>query len=244
MADNLPGVSGPSVPPVEKQVEGGERIEGVGIEDSKGGEDRNIPDNMCLDTFSPIPIQIITNRLVSDLNKQGKKTFIRKPRPIEGFSEGNLVAPSINKGEDPEKIKKRREFESLSMAVMKNSEFQLWKRISQNVIYRAFVVSTLKEKLTDSKDEATLCSVGSSSKSSEYRPINISVNFYSDPECKIKVSTTAFFPHLKVDAAIVSFKLKKSGGLSVFFLHQKLLLNVNNNTNFLSKFLFCFCIKT
>ncbi|GER32324.1 ribosomal RNA small subunit methyltransferase A, partial [Striga asiatica] len=61
-----------------------------------------------------------------------------------------------------------------------------------------------------SKVEATLCLVGSSSKSSEYRPINISVNFYSDHECKIKVSTTNFFPQLKVDAAIVSFKLKKA----------------------------------
>ncbi|GER54754.1 ribosomal RNA small subunit methyltransferase A [Striga asiatica] len=58
--------------------------------------------------------------------------------------------------------------------------------------------------------EATLCLVGSSSKSSEYRPINISVKFYSDHECKIKVSTTDFFPQLKVDAAIVSFKLKKA----------------------------------
>ncbi|KAK6162446.1 hypothetical protein DH2020_002287 [Rehmannia glutinosa] len=59
------------------------------------------------------------------------------------------------------------------------------------------------------QDEAALRLVESSVKSSEYRPINIFVNFYSDPEYKIKVSRTNFFPQPKVDAAIVAFKLKK-----------------------------------
>ncbi|GER31289.1 ribosomal RNA small subunit methyltransferase A [Striga asiatica] len=59
------------------------------------------------------------------------------------------------------------------------------------------------------QDEAALRLVDSSLKSSEYRPINIFVNFYSDPEYKMKVSRTNFFPQPKVDAAIVSFKLKK-----------------------------------
>ncbi|KAL3618684.1 Ribosomal RNA small subunit methyltransferase, chloroplastic [Castilleja foliolosa] len=59
------------------------------------------------------------------------------------------------------------------------------------------------------QDEAALRLVDSSLKSSEYRPINIFVNFYSDPEYKIKVSRTSFFPQPKVDAAVVAFKLKK-----------------------------------
>ncbi|CAA0842625.1 Ribosomal RNA adenine dimethylase family protein [Striga hermonthica] len=59
------------------------------------------------------------------------------------------------------------------------------------------------------QDEAALRLVDSSLKSSEYRPINIFVNFYSDPEYKMKVSRANFFPQPKVDAAIVSFKLKK-----------------------------------
>ncbi|KAH6779825.1 Ribosomal RNA adenine dimethylase family protein [Perilla frutescens var. hirtella] len=60
------------------------------------------------------------------------------------------------------------------------------------------------------QDEAALRLVDSSIKSSEYRPINIFVNFYSVPEYKIKVSRTSFFPQPKVDAAIVAFKLKQS----------------------------------
>ncbi|GFP98530.1 ribosomal rna small subunit methyltransferase a [Phtheirospermum japonicum] len=60
------------------------------------------------------------------------------------------------------------------------------------------------------QDEAALRLVDSSLKSSEYRPINIFVNFYSDPEYKIKVSRTNFFPQPKVDAAVVAFKLKKT----------------------------------
>ncbi|KAK4853657.1 hypothetical protein QYF36_012438 [Acer negundo] len=47
-------------------------------------------------------------------------------------------------------------------------------------------------------------------RTSEYRPINIFVNFYSEPEYKIKVPRTNFFPQPKVDAAIVTFKLKQA----------------------------------
>ncbi|CAJ1816979.1 unnamed protein product [Sphenostylis stenocarpa] len=42
----------------------------------------------------------------------------------------------------------------------------------------------------------------------EYRPINVFVNFYSEPEYKFKVPRTNFFPQPNVDAAVVSFKLK------------------------------------
>ncbi|CAA2966802.1 ribosomal RNA small subunit methyltransferase, chloroplastic [Olea europaea subsp. europaea] len=59
------------------------------------------------------------------------------------------------------------------------------------------------------QDEAALRFVDSLSKSSEYRPINIFINFYSDPEYKFKVPRTNFFPQPKVDAAVVAFKLKQ-----------------------------------
>ncbi|KAL0428939.1 UNVERIFIED_CONTAM: Ribosomal RNA small subunit methyltransferase, chloroplastic [Sesamum radiatum] len=59
------------------------------------------------------------------------------------------------------------------------------------------------------QDEAALRLVDSSLKTSEYRPINIFVNFYSDPEYLLKVSRTNFFPQPKVDAAVVAFKLKQ-----------------------------------
>ncbi|KAL0379592.1 UNVERIFIED_CONTAM: Ribosomal RNA small subunit methyltransferase, chloroplastic [Sesamum angustifolium] len=77
------------------------------------------------------------------------------------------------------------------------------------------------------QDEAALRLVDSSLKTSEYRPINIFVNFYSDPEYLLKVSRTNFFPNQKsftildlcllfevlaaqVDAAVVAFKLKQT----------------------------------
>ncbi|XP_073154716.1 ribosomal RNA small subunit methyltransferase, chloroplastic isoform X1 [Henckelia pumila] len=60
------------------------------------------------------------------------------------------------------------------------------------------------------QDEAALRLVNSSINSSDYRPINIFVNFYSDPEYIAKVSRTNFFPEPKVDAAVISFKLKQS----------------------------------
>ncbi|XP_020243748.1 ribosomal RNA small subunit methyltransferase, chloroplastic isoform X2 [Asparagus officinalis] len=60
------------------------------------------------------------------------------------------------------------------------------------------------------QDETALRLVDASLGSSEYRPINIFVNFYSDPEYKFKVERSNFFPQPNVDAAVVRFKLKKS----------------------------------
>ncbi|KAH0980367.1 hypothetical protein GBA52_007544 [Prunus armeniaca] len=51
--------------------------------------------------------------------------------------------------------------------------------------------------------------VESSLRTSEYRPINIFVNFYSDPQFICKVPRTKFFPQPNVDAAVVKFKLKQ-----------------------------------
>lgn len=60
------------------------------------------------------------------------------------------------------------------------------------------------------QEETALRLVESSLRTPEYRPINIFVNFYSDPEFKLKVSRTNFFPQPNVDAAIVKFKLKRA----------------------------------
>ncbi|KAI4354974.1 hypothetical protein L6164_003794 [Bauhinia variegata] len=60
------------------------------------------------------------------------------------------------------------------------------------------------------QEETALRLVESSLRTSEYRPINILVNFYSDPEYIIKVPRTEFFPQPNVDAAIVTFKLKSA----------------------------------
>ncbi|XP_058104761.1 ribosomal RNA small subunit methyltransferase, chloroplastic isoform X1 [Magnolia sinica] len=60
------------------------------------------------------------------------------------------------------------------------------------------------------QDETALRLVDASLGTSEYRPINIFVNFYSDPEYKFKVSRTNFFPQPNVDAAVVTFKLKQA----------------------------------
>ncbi|XP_052171698.1 ribosomal RNA small subunit methyltransferase, chloroplastic isoform X2 [Diospyros lotus] len=47
-------------------------------------------------------------------------------------------------------------------------------------------------------------------RTSEYRPINIFINFYSDPEYKFKVPRSNFFPQPNVDAAVVAFRLKRA----------------------------------
>ncbi|XP_025015576.1 ribosomal RNA small subunit methyltransferase, chloroplastic isoform X2 [Ricinus communis] len=52
--------------------------------------------------------------------------------------------------------------------------------------------------------------VESSLRTSEYRPINVFVNFYSDPVYKFKVPRSNFFPQPNVDAAVVTFKLKQT----------------------------------
>lgn len=59
------------------------------------------------------------------------------------------------------------------------------------------------------QDETALRLAEPSLRSSEYRPINIFVNFYSDPEYKFQVPRSSFFPQPNVDAAVVTFKLKQ-----------------------------------
>lgn len=62
------------------------------------------------------------------------------------------------------------------------------------------------------QDETALRLAEPSLRSSEYRPINIFVNFYSDPEYKFQVPRSSFFPQPNVDAAVVTFKLKQPTG--------------------------------
>ncbi|XP_008809062.1 ribosomal RNA small subunit methyltransferase, chloroplastic isoform X2 [Phoenix dactylifera] len=59
------------------------------------------------------------------------------------------------------------------------------------------------------QDETASRLADCSLRTSEYRPINIFVNFYSDPEYKFKVERTNFFPQPNVDAAVIRFKLKQ-----------------------------------
>lgn len=59
------------------------------------------------------------------------------------------------------------------------------------------------------QEEAALRLVDPSLRTSEYRPINIFINFYSDPEYKLNVPRANFFPQPKVDAAVVAFRLKQ-----------------------------------
>ncbi|XP_070681339.1 ribosomal RNA small subunit methyltransferase, chloroplastic isoform X2 [Malus domestica] len=59
------------------------------------------------------------------------------------------------------------------------------------------------------QEEAALRLVEPSLRTSEYRPISIFVNFFSDPEFIMKVPRTKFFPQPNVDAAVVKFKLKQ-----------------------------------
>uniref|UniRef100_A0A2P2KF00 rRNA adenine N(6)-methyltransferase n=2 Tax=Rhizophora mucronata TaxID=61149 RepID=A0A2P2KF00_RHIMU len=60
------------------------------------------------------------------------------------------------------------------------------------------------------QEETALRLVESSLETPEYRPINIFINFYSDPEYKLKVPRSNFFPQPNVDAAVVTFKLKQA----------------------------------
>ncbi|XAR54097.1 16S rRNA (adenine(1518)-N(6)/adenine(1519)-N(6))-dimethyltransferase [Bertholletia excelsa] len=60
------------------------------------------------------------------------------------------------------------------------------------------------------QEETALRWVESSLRTSEYRPINIFINFYSDPVYNFKVPRSNFFPQPNVDAAVVTFKLKQA----------------------------------
>ncbi|XP_073012486.1 ribosomal RNA small subunit methyltransferase, chloroplastic [Typha latifolia] len=59
------------------------------------------------------------------------------------------------------------------------------------------------------QDETALRLADVSSQTSECRPINIFVDFYSDADYILKVERSNFFPQPNVDAAVIRFKLKQ-----------------------------------
>ncbi|WVZ78094.1 hypothetical protein U9M48_025859 [Paspalum notatum var. saurae] len=60
------------------------------------------------------------------------------------------------------------------------------------------------------QDETAVRLADASIQTPEYRPINVFVNFYSEPEYKFRVNKDNFFPTPKVDGAVISFKLKNA----------------------------------
>ncbi|KAJ1277638.1 hypothetical protein BS78_04G018500 [Paspalum vaginatum] len=60
------------------------------------------------------------------------------------------------------------------------------------------------------QDETAVRLADASIQTPEYRPINVFVNFYSEPEYKFRVNKENFFPIPKVDGAVISFKLKNA----------------------------------
>ncbi|XP_030457441.2 ribosomal RNA small subunit methyltransferase, chloroplastic isoform X2 [Syzygium oleosum] len=74
--------------------------------------------------------------------------------------------------------------------------------------FLASIESDMKPRYA--KEETAVRLVASALRTSEYRPINIFVNFYSVPEYKFNVPRTNFFPQPNVDAAVVTFRLKKA----------------------------------
>ncbi|CAN6481166.1 unnamed protein product [Victoria cruziana] len=73
----------------------------------------------------------------------------------------------------------------------------------------SFLGKPSKEGSRYAKDETALRLVDASLRTSEYRPVNVFVNFYSEPEYQFKVSRTNFFPQPNVDGAVAKFKLKQ-----------------------------------
>ncbi|KAK3152019.1 hypothetical protein QOZ80_2BG0153290 [Eleusine coracana subsp. coracana] len=61
------------------------------------------------------------------------------------------------------------------------------------------------------QDETAVRLADASIQTPEYRPINVFVNFYSEPEYKFRVDRENFFPRPKVNGAVISFKLKNVG---------------------------------
>ncbi|KAJ7281168.1 hypothetical protein O6H91_Y368000 [Diphasiastrum complanatum] len=59
------------------------------------------------------------------------------------------------------------------------------------------------------QDDAAIRFTNSSPESDDYRPISLFINFYSVLEYKLKVERANFFPQPQVDAAVVSFAIKR-----------------------------------
>ncbi|KAK1262403.1 hypothetical protein QJS04_geneDACA000967 [Acorus gramineus] len=91
--------------------------------------------------------------------------------------------------------------------VVSNIPFNITTDVVKHLLPMGDIISEVVLLL---QDETAIRLVDASLRRSEYRPINIFVNFYSYPEYKFKVPRTNFFPQPNVDAAVVSFKLKQA----------------------------------
>lgn len=60
------------------------------------------------------------------------------------------------------------------------------------------------------QDETASRLIDASPKMNEYRPVSLFVHFFSDPEYKLKVERSNFFPRPHVDGAIALFKIKQA----------------------------------
>ncbi|KAL6848338.1 hypothetical protein ACP4OV_021632 [Aristida adscensionis] len=81
------------------------------------------------------------------------------------------------------------------------------------------------------QDEAAVRLADASIQTPEYRPINVFVNFYSEPEYKFRVERENFFPRPKVNGAVIRFKLKKAGDYPPVGSHKNFFSMVNSAFN-------------
>lgn len=92
--------------------------------------------------------------------------------------------------------------------VVSNLPFNVSTEVVKQILPMGDVFSVMVLML---QDETALRLANASIQTPEYRPINVFVNFYSEPEYKFKVERANFFPQPKVDGGVISFKLKNAG---------------------------------
>ncbi|XP_059634090.1 ribosomal RNA small subunit methyltransferase, chloroplastic [Cornus florida] len=102
--------------------------------------------------------------------------------------------------------KKSPDAKSQCAKVVSNLPFNISTEVIKQLLPMGDIISEVVLLL---QEEAALRLMESSLPASEYRPINIFINFYSDPEYKFNVPRTNFFPQPNVDAAVVAFRLKQ-----------------------------------
>ncbi|XP_062224255.1 ribosomal RNA small subunit methyltransferase, chloroplastic [Phragmites australis] len=81
------------------------------------------------------------------------------------------------------------------------------------------------------QDETAARLADASIQTPEYRPINLFVNFYSEPEYRFRVERENFFPRPKVNGAVISFKLKNIEDYPPVGSHKSFFSMVNSAFN-------------
>uniref|UniRef100_A0A453N0B5 rRNA adenine N(6)-methyltransferase n=1 Tax=Aegilops tauschii subsp. strangulata TaxID=200361 RepID=A0A453N0B5_AEGTS len=92
--------------------------------------------------------------------------------------------------------------------VVSNLPFNVSTEVVKQILPMGDVFSVMVLML---QDEAALRLANASIQTPEYRPINVFVNFYSEPEYKFKVERANFFPQPTVDGGVIRFKIKDAG---------------------------------